>query len=254
VFTVVSVVVAALFAINFLNLLAPWTGVNLDNSTDPDSHRWHHALEGALDVLVVVIIVALLLRPLARSLLAQFLAVAILLSAAMELPFVGPGYLVIAAAVIIVPALYPWPAALRRFRSVDGVSVPMLVVATGAAALLLPRAVQELTWQVTGYLGEHATSTAWVTDATRLVLLATAGLVAASRLPGWRVLAFGCVAVYAYLGLVAILQPAQPGSWGVAGGIAAWVCAVGFLAAIIADRKQRDLRAGRADRVAALRG
>ena len=51
--------------------------------------------------------------------------------------------------------------------------------------------------------------------ASALVVLATAGLLAATRLPGWRLLALACAGVYAYLAVVAIAQPTQPGSWGV---------------------------------------
>jgi hypothetical protein len=236
VFTCVGTVIALLFATNVLTLFAPWTDVNLNHVADPTSHRWHHALEGSVDVLVVVLIVALLLKPLARPLLAQFIAVAATLSAILVLPFVGPMYLLIFATLLLVPATYPRPVLLRQYRSDDGVSLPLLWVAAGAAAVLLPRAAQEIHWQLTGYLGEHATSTAWVTDASRLVILAAAGLLAATRLPGWRILALGLAGVYAYLGIVAIAQPDQPGSWGIPGGITALVVAALFVAATYAHR------------------
>jgi hypothetical protein len=61
----------------------------------------------------------------------------------------------------------------------------------------------------TGFMGEHATSTAWMSDASALVVLTAAGLVAATRLPGWRLLALPCTGVYAHLAVVAT-APARP--------------------------------------------
>jgi hypothetical protein len=183
VFTCVGTVLAVLFATNLVNLFAPWTDVNLNHVADPSSHRWHHAFEGANDLFAVVLIVALLLKPLARQLLAQHITVAACLSAILVLPFVGPMYLLILASLLLVPATYPRPAKLLQFRSDAGVSRPVLLVAAGAAALLLARAAQEMHWQLTGYLGEHATSNAWIGDAAHLVILAAAGLLAATRLP-----------------------------------------------------------------------
>jgi hypothetical protein len=228
VFVVVAVAIAAMFSTACLNLLAPWSGVNLDHSVDPNSHRWHHGLEGAVDALVVAAIIALLIKPHSRSLLAQYIATAALLAGSIIIPFVGPAFLIIVGALLLIPAAYPKPAALLRRPSMTGTSVPLLAVAGAAAVALLARAAQELTWQVTGHLGEHATSTAWATDAEHLVLLAAAGLAAATRGPGWKILTAGCAAVFAYLGTVAVTLPDQPGSWGLIGGVAAYLAAMLF--------------------------
>jgi hypothetical protein len=86
-------------------------------------------------------------------------------------------------------------------------------------------------------------------DASAMVALATAGLLAATRLPGWRLLALACAGVYAYLAVVAIAQPTQPGSWGVPGGIAAGVVAALFIAATYAHRSPTAMPpCGRNDR------
>jgi hypothetical protein len=223
VFAVVAAVVAAMFALSIPNVIAPWTGVNLDHTIDPASHRWHHALEGAVDTLLVAAIIALLLRPLARSLLAQFIGIAAFLAAFIVTAFSGPMFLTVAGALLLIPATYPRPAALLQRRSPHGAVLSLLAVAIAAAAALLPRAVQELNWQITVYAGEQAIGNAWATDAEHLIILATAGLLAGTRLPGWRFLAFSCAVVYAYLGTVSILLPHQPGSWGLSGGIAAYV-------------------------------
>ena len=60
-------------------------------------------------------------------------------------------------------------------------------------------------------------------------MLALAGVLAASRGPGWRVLRGLCSAVWLYLGLVAALVlPHHPGSWGRIGGGVAVLVGIGF--------------------------
>ena len=60
-------------------------------------------------------------------------------------------------------------------------------------------------------------------------MLALAGVLAASRGPGCRILRGLCSAVWLYLGLVACLSlPHRPGSWGRLGGAAALLAGVGF--------------------------
>jgi hypothetical protein len=185
-----------------------------------------------------------LVKPRNRSLLAQYLAGAAVVAGAIIVPFVGPMFLVVVGFLLLVSATYPYRSQLLHYRSHEGLSLPLLAISTAAAAALLPRAAQELTWQITGRLGEHATSTAWATDAEHLVLLALAGLASATRLPGWRVLAIGCAAVYCYLGAVAIMLPDQPGSWGPAGGIAALAASVLFTVSTLMNKpgsRSRDI-------------
>ena len=58
--------------------------------------------------------------------------------------------------------------------------------------------------------------------AEHATVLALAGVLAASRGPGWRLLRALCSAVWLYLGMVAALVlPHHPGSWGRIGGTAA---------------------------------
>ena len=65
--------------------------------------------------------------------------------------------------------------------------------------------------------------------AEHATVLALAGVLAASRGPGWRILRVLCSAVWLYLGLVAALVlPHHPGSWGRIGGAAALLVGVGF--------------------------
>jgi hypothetical protein len=65
--------------------------------------------------------------------------------------------------------------------------------------------------------------------AEHAAVLALAGVLAASRGRGWRILRCLCSAVWIYLGLVAaVVLPHHPGSWGRIGGAAALLAGIGF--------------------------
>jgi hypothetical protein len=67
------------------------------------------------------------------------------------------------------------------------------------------------------------------TTCEHATVLALAGLLAACRGPGWRILRALCSAVWLYLGLVAALVlPRHPGSWDCIGGAVAFLVGVGF--------------------------
>ena len=69
----------------------------------------------------------------------------------------------------------------------------------------------------------------WLAYAEHATVLGLAGVLAASRGSGWRVLRGLCSAVWLYLGMVAALVlPHHPGSWGRIGGAAAVLVGVGF--------------------------
>jgi hypothetical protein len=69
----------------------------------------------------------------------------------------------------------------------------------------------------------------WLDYAEHATVLALAGVLAASRGPGCRILRCLCSAVWLYLGLVAALVlPHHAGSWGRIGGAAALLVGIGF--------------------------
>lgn len=83
----------------------------------------------------------------------------------------------------------------------------------------------------------------WWSGYAEHATLALAGVLAASRGPGWRVLRVLCSAVWLYLGLVAALVlPHHPGSWGRIGGTAAISVGAGFGVAAWLER-ERDVPA-----------
>ena len=234
IFTIVAGIVSAAFLTAVPNVLAPWLIVNGQGLSDPTEARWSLALEACVDLLAVIFIVAALLKPARSALLVQYVLYAALLAAAVVIPFTGPTFLFVAAVLLLVPLTYPYPRELFSLRSQRGPSLLLLTVAVLAAAVLVPLAVQAIRIQATLPRG---TESVLATNAEHLLLLAVAGLLAATRRPGWRVIAVAVTATYAYLGLVSILLPNQPNSWGTAGGAASLLASAAFgIAAVIAAR------------------
>jgi hypothetical protein len=97
-----------------------------------------------------------------------------------------------------------------------------------AAAALLVMAAMALPRQI-GATDEAAPGGWWLDYAEHATVLALAGLLAACRGPGWRILRALCSAVWSYLGLVATLVLwRHPGSWDRIGGAVAFLVGVGF--------------------------
>ena len=90
---------------------------------------------------------------------------------------------------------------------------------------------------------DQAAHAGWWSDyAERTTVFALAGVVAASRGPGWRVLRVLCSAGWLYLGLVAALVlPHHPGSWGRIGGTTAILVGAGFGVAVWLEREREVL-------------
>lgn len=226
------------------NVLAPWTVVNVEDLTDPAHARWALALEGVVDLLVLVCLVVVLVRPARSALLAQYVLYATLVAAAVMVPF-SPLFLVTVAILLLVPLTYPYPRELWGLQSRSGPAYPLLAVAVVAAAVLVPLAVQALRTQATLPRGSGSDFNGLATSAEHLLLLALAGLLAATRRPGWRVLALGMAAVYAYLAVASILLPDQPSSWGLVGGLASLVASTAFAATTVLVSGVARLRAPR---------
>ena len=109
--------------------------------------RWTFALSASVDEAIAVILFCLALRPLTRPLLGQFLALALMVDLAANVPFV-PGIIVGYSPLLLLLVAYPEPRRLLTplWRgSIDG---PLLVLAVAGGALLLPDAGLALQAQV----------------------------------------------------------------------------------------------------------
>jgi hypothetical protein len=236
VFFIACGIVALALLPSMLNLLAPWMTVNIEGLANPAQLRWDLALEGGVDFLVLVCLVITLARPDRPALLVQYVLYATVLAAAVIVPF-SPPFLINVAVFLLVPLTYPYRRELFSLQSRQGPSVAMFAVAAVAAAVLLPIAVQPLRTQMTLPRGNGSDLNTLASNAQHLMLLALAGLLAATRRPGWKVIAFGVTVTYTYLAVASLLLPNQPHSWGVAGGVASLLAAAAFgIAATVASR------------------
>ncbi len=205
---------------------APWVLLQPD---DPHAaeNRWFLTVAGAVDAIAVVVFFALVQRP-RRTLLWVEMSAAVVIAAAIILPF-GPLFAAILAVAVAPLLAYPYWRDARSFPSWwPGVPRPPLILATLAGVALLVTAAVALPREIGGT--DAAAQANWWSDyAEHATILAVAGVLAASRGPGWRILRTTCAAVWLYLGLVAsLVLPHHTGSWGRVGGIAGILVGLGF--------------------------
>jgi hypothetical protein len=180
-----------------------------------------------VDAIAAGVLLALALQP-RRTLLIVEHAVAAILAGAIILPC-QPSFAAILAIGVIPLIAYPYWREVRTFPSWwAGMSRALLIFTALACAALLVTAAIAYPRQIGG-TDEAARGGWWLDYAEHATVLALAGVLAASRGPGWRVLRGLCSAVWLYLGLVAaLILPHHPGSWGRIGGAVAFLIGVGF--------------------------
>jgi MFS family permease len=233
IFRVVAGLVSLLFlAIGGLNgLLVPWfPALAPDNPViqRPDIHYWHDAEFGALvAILLVGSLLALAWRPYEQPLLLQFVALWSVLLILTVAPF-EPGVVVFLIPIGLVLLTYPGARGLFKFPNSGPFSRSMLVLATVSGAMLARPTWNAFQLQLTDH-DEHAAANHWIIAVTLAITLVAAGILAASRRPGW--FALGCIVgiAFVYLGLAALTLPNQDGSWGVTGGILALLIGTAYL-------------------------
>ena len=225
-------VVAALAGLFFvvavvLMASAPWVLLQPDQEVNTELNRWFLTVAGSVDAITASVLLVLALQP-RRTLLVVELAAAVIVAGAIILPF-QPSFAAILAIGVIPLIAYPYWRDVRMFPSWwAGVSRLLLGLAVLAGATLLATAAVALSRQM-GATDQAAHAGWWSDYVEHATVLALAGVLAASRGPGWRVLRVLCSAVWLYLGLVAALVlPHHPGSWGRIGGAAALLVGVGF--------------------------
>jgi hypothetical protein len=228
IFRVVATLAGLFFVVPVVLMAsAPWVLLQPDQDVDTELNRWFLTVAGSVDAITASVLLVLALQP-RRTLLVVELAGAVVVAGAIILPF-QPSFAAILVIGVIPLIAYPYWRDVRMFPSWwAGVSRLMLVLAVLAAAALLVTAAVALSRQM-GATDQAAHAGWWSDYAEHATVLALAGLLAASRGPGWRILRGLCSAVWLYLGLVAALVlPHHPGSWGRIGGAAALLVGLGF--------------------------
>jgi hypothetical protein len=180
-----------------------------------------------VDAITAGVLLALAQQP-RRTLLIVELGGAVLVAGVIILPF-QPSFAAILAIGVVPLIAYPYWRDVRGFPSWwAGTSRALVILAALGGAALLVTAALALPRQIGG-TDQAARGGWWLDYAEHATVLALAGVLAASRGPGWRILRGLCSAVWLYLGLVAALVlPHHPGSWGRIGGAAALLIGAGF--------------------------
>jgi hypothetical protein len=206
---------------------APWVLLQPDQDVRTELNRWFLTVAGSVDAITAGVLLALAQQP-RRTLLVVELAGAVVVAGAIILPF-QPSFAAILAIGVVPLITYRYWRDVQMFASWwTGVSRSVLILAVLAGAGLLATAAIAYPRQIGG-TDQAARGGWWLDYAEHATVLALAGVLAASRGPGWRILRVLCSAVWLYLGLVAALVlPHHPGSWGRLGGAVALLIGVGF--------------------------
>jgi hypothetical protein len=222
--------------------VSPWGPVALANPSlehHPDLHRWAYALAGGPDATTGLVLLYLAWRPLGKPLILQWFVLALIVFFLANVFFL-PGSTVFLT-IIFVPVLiaYPEPRKLLTPPWRGTPSWPLLCLALVLAAFLIPDAWRALQAQLRG--ADELRNYDWPSNVEHLINLCLVALLAASRRPGWNVLALKVIADLLYLGVAAISVPNAPGSWGTNGGAIAVVGGLAVLGAT-AYEWRRELR------------
>lgn len=199
-------------------LLAPWWLPADTGDAHAEAHRWFITVSGTADTIGAIALLVLAFRP-ALVLLAVETLVAVVLAAVINMP-VDPWFGVIVLIMTPMLVLYPhWPR-VRDVRTWWATPIkPLLLLGLATTTVLVGIGTVAIVRQFTAE--DSAAAANWWSDyAEHLVLLGVVLLFAATRLPGWRVLAAAASAGWIYLGLTAtLLLPNQTASWGTPYGL-----------------------------------
>jgi hypothetical protein len=214
IFRVVATLAGLFFVVAVVLMAsAPWVLLQPDQDVRSELNRWFLTVAGSVDAITAGVLLALAQRP-RRTLLAVELVGAVVVAGAIILPF-QPSFAAILAVGVVPLIAYPYWRDVRMVPSWwAGTSRALVILAALAGAALLVTAALALPRQIGG-TDPAARGGWWLDYAEHATVLALAGVLAASRGPGWRMLRGLCSAVWLYLGLVAALVlPHHPGSWG----------------------------------------
>jgi len=241
-FRVLAALLGLVYLPGALLLAAPWAPSSMatalpplspliwawGQAAHPELQRWTFALSAVVDEAIAVILLCLAWRPLARPLLAQFLALALLVDVAANIPF-DPQVVVAYSPLLLLLVVYPEPRWLLTPSWRGPLDGRLLALAVATGVLLFPSLWQALQAQAAG-ADELALNYGWASTVEHLANLWLIALLAASRRPGSTLLALLLAACLLYLGVAALVVPGDPGSWGPWGGAIAIAGGAAYLA------------------------
>jgi hypothetical protein len=228
VFRLIGVLIAVgLLLVDGIHVVAPWLERSGHDAPvyATTLQRWHDARWGAYaGILCTGSLLALLWRPRAQLLL-QFLICAAIMLAAIKAPFAPLQSLLHVAIVALLAIAYPDRAALLQYKPLGQLSRPLLALSLLAATLLALDI-----WRSIGLDLAAGGSQLLVRHTIGAGALALAGLLAATRRPGWQALGLLTGATLIYLGLAASKLSLQPPAWGAASAALATLGGWAFVA------------------------
>jgi hypothetical protein len=245
VFAIVAILLALFFMLGqdgLPSLAEPWVLLETASKTyHPEIHRWHDAMWGILNALLLGgSLLALVWQGQRRPLLAQFFALATLISSISFIAFDPTHFFEFIPVVVLVIFLvaYPAPRALFSFAPEGRISVLLLAGSILAALLLTPDVYRNVTWQIFDKTSEHGQNLHWLLSAVVDILLVAAGLLASTKRPGWKSLGVITGIGFLYAGAAAVTVPFHPGSWGTLGGVISMLGGINFLVATFYEARR----------------
>lgn len=231
----VGLLTVALMAVGGAEYLDAW----ILRNPSMDIHLWHVAELVALAVMLLGgTLISLLWRPQTKPLLAQFFILSIAILALGVMPFqIKAGGLFLVDAVFI--AVYPDFRALLSMKREGPVSKSLIALSLVMGVALAPTAWRELQWQIIGMTTDiHAELYHWIGSVLLMVLLVVAGLLTATKRPGWKELGFITGGVYLYMGLTAMMVPFYTGSWGAAAGLFTIIAGIWYMLIVLLEAQR----------------
>lgn len=242
-FRVVDVLAVLLFMVLFgglISILDPWFTITSasEASYHPEIHRWQQAEWSAqMGILFGGSLLMLLWRPRAKPVLLQFLVLGIIIFALLIAPFSGLFVLVPMAIIGLIVAAYPWKRALIGTERQGPVSRPLLAISALGALLLAPISWHALQLQFTTN-DELTRHHGWASAVVLALLLVLAGVLSATKRPGWETLGLLTGIALLYLGFAAVTVPPYiPGNWGPIGGTLSLLAGFTFIVVTIREAR-----------------
>jgi hypothetical protein len=202
----------------------------------PDIQRWMFAFSACVDEAIAVILLYLAWRPLGKPLLLQFLSLALVVALSSNIPFVGLGIAVGYSPLLVVILAYPELRGLLKPFWRGRISWTLLGLAAATAAFFIPRVWWALSAQLRG-TDELALNYGWASLAEHLCNLWLIVFFSSFRHSGSRLLSLLVTFCFLFLGIAAIAVPANPGSWGLVGGMIAIIAGAASLVITAYDWK-----------------
>jgi hypothetical protein len=220
--------------------IAPWH-LAVDYDPAPEVHRFQYAQHGAtVGILFSGSLLAMLWRPATKPLLLQFYVLGFLtLTVTYTALTLTPVAIIFATVLTLLAITYPNRAELFSFRGSESMSRPLLGMAAVGAATLLPYAAVNLWREIDGVdAAAYGDSMRWAGSAVLAFGLILAGLLAATRRPGFRELGIILGIDFLFLGAAALKVPDHDGSWGVAGGVLSLIWGAAWIAMTIHESRR----------------